>query len=1503
MAMSALPMAGKVAREAGEAERGIQGSVEAARSYPMAPRDRWYGEGTYEQFGGRMTNMSPDQFLSSARPMQIDDVARENIDSLKSHIENGGELDPLTLYKDGKEDGRHRAHAAKELGIESVPVINYRAESPQLTKSQSQAAMRAAWEAGNGDAANFKNWQHQWNMQEGPNYAPTAPQPKQVKQAPTVEPMEGYQPLVNPLGMASRGYEVAGTMLPKNATWQEMESILRDPNRGNVKAEEMDNAGFTFKPEDKVTREQVAEAFQKAYPQVTDTRYGPFHHSDPEIQRLADEVDKANTRESDAENAYYFARQHHIENNNFVSNEGEIPNAAQLWSRHRRYRTGEFTRDQVLEDVPEALRPHAAALQQAHDDAYHAQAAYDRHHDRMGYGDNPEAPWESYSTPGGSAYRVSALTLPTMKFTGADRHHPEAVAMYGDRLKASEEKRARLYDEMHDLQVAQEDRQREFNKQVRDQYRDFVREAFTDLPQVQRDPSRLEKYVDDAVRRIDLKDALRALGRDPQELNQAYMDPPELIKARKEWNSANTQHGMLSDMLKEKSDEFYARDYPEWMVRPFTHQTHLPGARNPVAHVRMKDREITDPVTGETHRVLGVDEIQSDWGQDANKKGIKDPAADKRREELTQKINELTSERNNLRNAIYEKHYNATKHIEDAITEEGKSHREAFERSKGLKSDVDAYNNAYDQIMLKYQHLLDPHEAERNEALRGLEHEYQTQRDAIERERSALPKSGVMTKAPYITNTDHWTDLSVKRVLQEAARLKHNKIFIAGGAEHARRYQSHLRQELKSVNWSERPDNGREIVVHPASYNRREPLTFHVDHKGKIVGGPSGSIGNNVESLLGKEAAKKIMSDRRGEFDMQNYMMGSEGYRKYYEEKVPSRFKQILKHLDPEARVQLGKMQDGNGNDVQGVWVDLSDHFHNNYNQRMKDQGYVFHGYKRGGRVKLAEGGDPDLPMMAREEPEKHIHDAMQGQRADEEQKLRETAQEPMHPGLKTAVDYATYSMAQPDTAPQRVVNTAVHIPDAVRGQYNDAKDAAQYFSDTMSGQRPMDVTSPEAAQHSMTLAGLAGTGGASMGSRPANSLGMFLTEKSHGVDRQALQTARNSVNGNALGYSPFGDLFGRVATTPMAPEEATRKYGWHQLGRNWFTEIADNTAGYNGQRLYDDAVDAEHRKLHDYYMQRYGQVPGFLARNARTVVDKRGFDTTMDQLWDHPELWKAEPEVGKYPTHIIGTDNVQAALGPDTNGLFAYSQYPDGRRVNRRFELNGALITDPGAGRSVVGHEVQHAIQERGGGSHGTDIDVEEKIGSPNPLLARWNNGAQSHPDVIAYHAARNSDEMRAIAAQGDEYYTRLHKVIGLPERDAEREAQKYLIDTFPAYVRLCKERARLMSMGIPLEQPAKVDAHESYRFNLGEAQARSTEHRLDWDMARRKANDPRTTLPYALNADPKRGFIGPEELIDRKRGGAVPDAQARLRAHHKKPSSKKGKESSSKSTVAGRR
>ena len=76
---------------------------------------------------GKLKEMSPKAFLAAARSLEVGAGDRKLIDNFKDVIKDRGALGPLKLYKDGKEDGRHRATASKELKVPKVPVIDYRA--------------------------------------------------------------------------------------------------------------------------------------------------------------------------------------------------------------------------------------------------------------------------------------------------------------------------------------------------------------------------------------------------------------------------------------------------------------------------------------------------------------------------------------------------------------------------------------------------------------------------------------------------------------------------------------------------------------------------------------------------------------------------------------------------------------------------------------------------------------------------------------------------------------------------------------------------------------------------------------------------------------------------------------------------------------------------------------------------------------------------------------------------------------------------------------------------------------------------------------------------------------------------------------------------------------------------------------------------------------------------------------------------------------------------------
>jgi len=100
---------------------------QAKVNYPLEDPPM-YGHSDYKTHGGKIVQMSPEEFLQkTGRPLDIDESSQENIDELKNMMQSGRTIDPPTLYFENKviieHDGRHRAHAAKQLGITSIPVL------------------------------------------------------------------------------------------------------------------------------------------------------------------------------------------------------------------------------------------------------------------------------------------------------------------------------------------------------------------------------------------------------------------------------------------------------------------------------------------------------------------------------------------------------------------------------------------------------------------------------------------------------------------------------------------------------------------------------------------------------------------------------------------------------------------------------------------------------------------------------------------------------------------------------------------------------------------------------------------------------------------------------------------------------------------------------------------------------------------------------------------------------------------------------------------------------------------------------------------------------------------------------------------------------------------------------------------------------------------------------------------------------------------------------------
>ena len=92
-------------------------------AYPLRSHTDWEESLDYEKKGGKLTHMSPAQFLARGPALEMNDRDKRTIAHFEKQIKNGVKMDPVAIKASGKPNGRHRAMAAKNLGIDSIPVV------------------------------------------------------------------------------------------------------------------------------------------------------------------------------------------------------------------------------------------------------------------------------------------------------------------------------------------------------------------------------------------------------------------------------------------------------------------------------------------------------------------------------------------------------------------------------------------------------------------------------------------------------------------------------------------------------------------------------------------------------------------------------------------------------------------------------------------------------------------------------------------------------------------------------------------------------------------------------------------------------------------------------------------------------------------------------------------------------------------------------------------------------------------------------------------------------------------------------------------------------------------------------------------------------------------------------------------------------------------------------------------------------------------------------------
>ena len=259
---------------------------------------------------------------------------------------------------------------------------------------------------------------------------------------------------------------------------------------------------------------------------------------------------------------------------------------------------------------------------------------------------------------------------------------------------------------------------------------------------------------------------------------------------------------------------------------------------NVLAHIRMADR--TGP-NGE--KILHVEEVQSDWGQKGKKEGFADFSAKKRLNDLNAQWDKLGAE------------------------------RRAAEKEMAELPD---YNDRFEQL--------------RNRVL-----EIGQERDALSNQMDqlrSLSKSNIPS-APYVTSTQGWTDLALKRILKEAAEGGYDRVVWTPGVEQVGRYD--LSKSLSKIAYN--PDTG---------YFQALDLSGNPAINKKIAT-------SELPDLVGKETAEKLLSQQPNnlgvhQLETSDLTIGGEGMKEYYDKILPNRLQSVAKKHDKNARLSYSDL-------------------------------------------------------------------------------------------------------------------------------------------------------------------------------------------------------------------------------------------------------------------------------------------------------------------------------------------------------------------------------------------------------------------------------------------------------------------------------------------------------------------------------------------------------------------------------------------------------------------
>jgi hypothetical protein len=242
-------------------------------------------------------------------------------------------------------------------------------------------------------------------------------------------------------------------------------------------------------------------------------------------------------------------------------------------------------------------------------------------------------------------------------------------------------------------------------------------------------------------------------------------------------------------------------------------------------------------------------------------------------------------------------------------------------------------------------------------------------------------------------------------------------------------------------------------------------------------------------------------------------------------------------------------------------------------------------------------------------------------------------------------------------------------------------------------------------------------------------------------------------------------------------------------------------------------------------------------------LLDVNGGERIRERAFEHPELYSLMPELKNFGQLGLREDRLA--------GNFA--------KTGDVGSLTGYAPTEQGL-KTVMAHEMQHGVQdlsgwERGGSIKDIGLDIAEnklKAGEVKSKLERLQNVAsdearRANPELIT-QAKKWADETGGPWYEG---------------ADDNMIVKDYLLSQDPVYKSLYQTHADLA-----YNKPALLGPEETYSRLAGEAQARSTQNRVELTPEERLQYYP---FEFKSEQNPYGLDVKPEDLLFRENGGLL--------------------------------